>query len=88
MYFPFLKDIKCPQTKFNVDTMSDSKVLGQKKCQNLSLGQYSSLRQSFLAAQLFFFYQYLLKLQQLILMCFCKFSCNSDIIIGLLRLLT
>jgi len=36
------------QTKVHADTMSDSKVIWSKKCQNLSLGQNLSLRQLFL----------------------------------------
>ena len=50
-----------------------------KKSQNLSFGQ------NFLAAQFFLFTEILLKLQEQIVICFCKFSCNSVIIMGLLR---
>jgi len=62
-------------------------LLGQK-IQNLSLGQNSSLGQNFLATELFLVIDILLKLQQQIVTCFCKFSCNPEILVGLLRLLT
>jgi len=72
--------MKRPQTKFHADTMRESQVIKSKKSQNLSLGQ------NFLAAEFFLFIDTSLKLQQQILMCFCKFSCNSVVIVGLLRL--
>jgi len=60
--------MKSPQTKFHGDTMSDSKVIRSKKSKFvISLQQF------------FFLYRYLLKLQQQVLTCFCKFICNSDI---------
>jgi len=67
--------------------MGDPKLLGQKKSKfiirsNLSLGQ------NFLAAEFFLFIDILLKLQHQILICFCKFSCNYVVIVGLLRLLS
>jgi len=73
--------MKRPQTKFPADTTSHSKVIRPKKSQNLSLGQ------NLLAAEFFLIIDILLKLQQ-ILICFCKFSCNSEIVMGMLRLLT
>jgi len=46
------------------------------------------LGQTFLAAQILLFIDILLKVQQQILIYFCKFSCNSVMIMGLLRFLT
>jgi len=63
--------MKRTHTKFHADTMRQSKVIRSKKSQNLSLGQ------------IFLFFlviNILLKLQQHILVCFCKFSCNSAIL--------
>jgi len=57
--------MKCPQTIFHAHTMRGPKLLAQKR-QNLSLGLIS------LAAYLFLFIDILLKLQQQLLMCFCK----------------
>jgi len=76
--------MKRPQTKFYADTMSDCEVVtvGQKS-QNLSLDKNLSLGQNFFAAQFFIFINILLKLQKQILIYFCKFTCNSDIIIAL-----
>jgi len=78
--------MKRPQTKFHVDTMSHSKVI-RSKSHNISLGENLSLGQNFLAAQFFLVIDILLKWQQQILICFCKFRCNSKIVMGLLRLL-
>jgi len=65
--------------------MRESQVISQ----NISLGQNLSLGQTFFAAQFFLLnVDTLLKLQQQILMCFCKFICNSVIIVGLLQFLT
>ena len=50
-------------------------------CGTLSLGQ------NFLEADFFLITDILLKLKQQILICSCKFSCNSEIVMGLLRLL-
>jgi len=69
--------MKRPQTKFHAHTMSESQVIRSKKSQNLSLCQNLSLGQNFLAAQFFLFIDILLKLQQQIVICFSKFSCNS-----------
>jgi len=73
--------MKRPQTKFHAHTMRVSQVIIKlKKSQNLSLGQ------TFFAAQFFLLnIDILLKLQQQILICFCKFTCNSAIIVALLR---
>jgi len=57
--------MKRPQTKFDTDTISHSKVIRSKNSQNLSLGQ------NFLA-EFFLIIDILLKLQQQILICFCK----------------
>ena len=59
--------------------MCNAQVIRSKKCQNLSLGQNSSLGQTFLAAQFLSLFDTLLKLQQQILMRFCMFSYNSVI---------
>ena len=79
--------MKRPQTKFHAHTLSHSIVIRSKKSQNLSLGQNLSQGQNFLAAEFFLVIDILLKLQQQILICFCKFSCIFEIIMGLLRLL-
>jgi len=71
--------MKRPITKLRADTMSHSKVIRSKKS-NLSLGQ------NYLEAH-FFLVDILLRLQQQILIRFCKFSYNSEILTGLLRLL-
>jgi len=77
------------QTKFHADPMRHSiKVIRSKKSPDVLLGQNLSLGQNFLAAEFFLVIDILLKLQQHILICFCKFSCNSEILMGLLRLLT
>jgi len=72
--------MKRPQTKFHAYTMTESQVIRSNKSQN------SSLCKIILAAEFFLFADNLLKLQQ-ILICLCKFSCNSVIIVGLLQLL-
>jgi len=76
--------MKRPQNKFNAHAIRKSPVNRSKKSQNLSFGQTLLLGQNFLAAQVFLFIDTLLKLQQQIFICFCKFSCNSVIIVGLL----
>ena len=82
IFLPFLKFKKRPQTKFHAHTMRLSQVIRSKKVKILSLGQI------FFAAQFFLLnIDILLKLQQQILICFCKFSCNSVIIVGLLLFL-
>jgi len=53
---------------------------------NLSI-YISILGEAFLAEQFFLFIDILLKLQQPILICFCKFGCNSVVIEDLLILL-
>jgi len=80
--------MKRPQTKFYAHAMRESQIIRLKKSQNLSLGQNISLGQTFLQHSFFLLnIDILLKLQQQILICFCKFSCNSVIIVGLLRFL-
>jgi len=50
-----------------------------KKSQNLLLDQNLSMSQTFLETQFFSLYRYiLLKLQQQMLICVCKFGCNQD----------
>jgi len=83
-FLPFSKFMKRPQTKFHAHTMSESQAIRSKN-QNLSLGQNLSF--FFLTTQFYLFIDILLKLQQQTLICFCKFSCNSVIIMGLLRIL-
>jgi len=73
--------MKRPQTKFHADTMSHSKDMS-KKSQDLSLGL------NFLAAKFFLVIDILLKWQQQIFICFCKFSRNFEEVVGSLRLLT
>jgi len=77
IFLPFWKFMKRPQTEFHAHTMRESQVIRS----NLSFCQIF-LQQSFFSSSIV-----LLKLQQQILICFCKFSCNSVIIVGLLRLL-
>jgi len=66
--------MKRPKNNIHADTMSHSKVIRSKKCQNLSLGQ------NFLLQSFFVVINISLKLQQHILICFCKFRCNSEIL--------
>jgi len=67
--------------------MRESQVIRQKS-KNLPLDQNLSLCQTFLAAEFFLLIDILLKLQQQMFICFYNFSCNSVIIMGLLRFLT
>jgi len=80
--------MKRPQTKFYGDTMIHSKVFRSKKVKNLSLSQNLSLGQNFLAAEFFSRYRYFIKVTTTDFDKFYKFSCNSEIVKGLLRLLT
>jgi len=57
--------MKGPKTKFQADTMSDSKVTKKSKF---------IIRSKFLAAQTFFLFIYILLKKQQILIRFCKFS--------------
>jgi len=50
--------MKRPQTKFDADTMSHSKVIRSKKSQNLSIGQNLSLGQNYFAAEFFSLHRY------------------------------
>jgi len=77
IFLPFLKLMKRPQTQFHAHIMREYQVIRSKKSQNLLLGENLSLGQTFLATRFFLFIEILLKLQQPILICFCKFSCNS-----------
>jgi len=61
--------------------MSHSKVIKSTKV-------YLLLGQNFLAVEFFLVINILLKLQQQILICFCKFRCKSEIVMGLLQLVT
>jgi len=70
--------MKRPQTKFDADTMSNAQVITSKFI----------VRSNFSWSTVFSLFDILLKLQQQILMCFCMFSYNSVIILGLLSLLT
>jgi len=63
------------------------KLLGQKNS-TLILGHNLSLGQNFLQHIFFLFIDILLKLQQQILTCFCKFSWNFMIILDFFQLLT
>jgi len=45
--------VKRPQTKFDADTMSHSKVIRSTKIEKFSLDQNLSLGQNFLAAEFF-----------------------------------
>ena len=70
--------MKRPQTKFHVHTMRESHVI---KSKNVKINHYVK---PVLLLSFFLFIDILLKLQQKILICFCKCSCNSVIIMGLL----
>ena len=76
----FIKVSNVHKSNFILIPWATPKLLGQKS-QNLSLGQNLSVGQSYLAVQFFLFINILLKLQQQILSCVCKFGCNSVIII-------
>ena len=72
IFKPVLNFIKRPQIKVHTDTTSDSKLWSQKKAKFIVRSKSSCSR-------VFVFINILLKLQQYILMCFCKFKCNSEI---------
>jgi len=74
--------MKRPQTKFRAHTMGESQVIRSKKVKI-----YRQVK-IFLQHNFFLFIDILLKLQQQIVIYFCKFSCNYVIIMGLLRFLT
>jgi len=63
--------MKRPQTKFHVDTMSHSKVIKSKKVK---------IYHQVITAVFLLVIAIFLKLQQQILICFCKFSGNSEIV--------
>jgi len=66
--------MKRSQTKFHADTMSHSKVVRLNKVKI-----YRKVK-IFLQQCFFLIIDTLLKLQPHILTCFCKFSCNSEIL--------
>jgi len=79
-FLPFQKFMKRPQTKFHADTMSHSKVIRSKKSKFIVRSKIT-VRPKFFCSRVFFFIiDILLKLQQQILICFCKFSCNSEVL--------
>jgi len=67
--------MKRPQAKFHGDTMSHSEVIRSKV----------KIYEVNFHAGFFLVIDILLKLQKQIF-CFCKFSCNSEVLTGLLRL--
>jgi len=75
----FLKLIKRSQTIFHAHTMRVSQVIRSKKS-NFIVGSNFSCS--------IVFYDLSMKVQQQILICFCKFCCNSVIIMCLVRFLT
>jgi len=79
--------MKRPQTKFHSHTMRESQVIRSKKSKIIIRSKFI-VGSNFSCYSFFLFIDILLKLQQLILTCFCKFRCNSVKIIGLLRFLT
>ena len=88
-FLPFLKHMKRPQTKFHTHTMKESQVIRSKKVKIYHWVKIYPLGQLFMQHSFFLNLLYiLLKLQQQILICFCKFSLHSVIIMGLLRFLT
>jgi len=87
-FLPFLKLMKRPQTKLHAHTMRESHVIRPKKVK-------ISIRSKFIVGSNFscntafsLLINILLKLQQQISIWFCKFSCNSVIIMGWLQFLT
>jgi len=80
--------MKRPQTNFHADTMRKSQIISQKKSK-FSIRSKFIAGSDFHAAQFsFLFIDILLKLQQQMLICFCKFSCYSVILMCLLQFLT
>jgi len=75
-----LKVYETSKTKFHVHTTRESHVVRSKKSKFI-------VRSIFSCSTLFLFIDILLKLQQQTLICFYQFSCNSVIIMGLLRFL-
>jgi len=80
-FLPLLKFMKRPQTKLHTHTMRDSQVtIGQKKSKFIIKSKYI-VRANLSCGTFFLFIDILLKLQQQILIHFCKSSCNSVIIV-------
>ena len=77
----FKTSMKHLQTKFHAGTMSQSKVIRSK----FIIRSKCIVRSKFSCRNIFFFINILCKLQKQILICFCKFSCNSYIILALRR---
>jgi len=69
--------MKRPQTKFHAHTMRNPKLLDQKKVKLYHEVKIYGWVKLFLQHSFFLFIDILLKLQQHVLICFCKFSCNS-----------
>jgi len=63
------------QTKFHAHAMCDSQDIRWKISQNLSLAKNLSFGDIYVAGNFFLFFDIFLKLQQQILIFFCKFSC-------------
>jgi len=83
--------MKRPQTEFHAHAMRESQVIRSKKKSKFIIKSKFILwsKVSFSCSTVvFFLIDILLKLQEQIMICFCKFSCNSVIIMGLLRFLT
>jgi len=79
--------MKRPQTKFHAHTMRESQVIRSKKRSKFVIRTKFFLGQTIFAAQIFLCnIDILLKLQQQILICLCKFSSNSVIITGFIAI--
>jgi len=76
--------MKRSQTKFHAHNMRE--LLGQKKSKFIVRSKII-VRSKFSSIKVFLLIDTLLKLQQQILICSCKFSCSSVVTVGLLRLL-
>jgi len=66
--------MKRPQTNFHAHTTRESQAIRSKKSKFINRSKCRlCLNQTFLATQFFLFINILLKLQQQVLICFCKF---------------
>jgi len=69
--------MKRPQTKYYAHTMSNSQFITFKKVKINHYVKIYGWVKLFVQRSFFLFIDILFKLQQQILICFCKFSCNS-----------
>jgi len=84
-FLPFSKLMKRPQAKFHAHVIREYQIYWVNIYHQVKIHRWVKL---FLQHCFFLFIDILLKLQQQILISFCKFCCNSVIIMGFLRFLT